>query len=207
MNKKEVNCYFTIFEESFEYAVRSAEYLEEVIKNFNGGVSEEQMAKMHVIEHEADIFLRETLAKLAKEFITPIENEDILIIIKKIEEATDTIEDVLINMHTYGVTQLPLCADNFVDIIKRECAALAIVLKEFPNFKKSNVLKNKIMEVISIEEEGDRMYLFSLKELYRTKKDFKEIYITDRIINAFEDCCDIIEVVAQVIDEAVMKNS
>ena len=54
----------------------------QVISNFENGITDEQKDKMHTIEHSADLCLHDALAKLAKEFITPIENEDILAIIK-----------------------------------------------------------------------------------------------------------------------------
>lgn len=207
MNKKEVNYYFRSFAESFDFAIQAINYLEEVLVNFKDGITEEQKTKMHVIEHAADLYLRDALEKLSKEFITPIESEDILSIVRSIDDATDNIEDVLINMYIYNAKKLPSCTLKFIDIIKRECEALAIVLDEFPNFKRSKVLKDKIMEVISIEEEGDKLFLASMRELYQNGGDLKELYVAETIIRSLESCCDVIEVIAQGIDEAVMKNS
>jgi uncharacterized protein Yka (UPF0111/DUF47 family) len=207
MKKKETNYYFNSFVKLFNYTTLAADYLEKVVLNFNFGITEEEKDAMHKIEHQADLCLHDVLAKLSKEFITPIESEDILAIIKKIDDATDTIEDVLIKLYIHDVKKLNQSAIQFVDIIKRECEALALVLDEFPNFKKTDIVRNKIMEVLSIEEEGDKLYMSSIKELYQTVNDPKELFVTEGIIASFEACCDIIEEVAQVVDEAVMKNS
>ena len=205
--KKESNYYFNSFVRLFNYTIDAANYLEKVILNFKGGITEEEKNEMHKIEHKADLCLHEVLAKLSKEFITPIENEDILAIIKKIDDATDAIEDVLIKLYIHDVKKLNPSAIKFVDIIKRECEALALVLVEFPNFKKTEIVRNKIMEVLSIEEEGDKLYISSIKELYQNVVDPKELFISEGTIASFEACCDVIEEVAQVVDEAVMKNS
>ena len=69
MRKKEVNYYFKTFIESFNYAREAVAYLDEVVSNFNGGITEEQKDKMHRIEHNADLFLRDLLAKLSKELL------------------------------------------------------------------------------------------------------------------------------------------
>ncbi len=207
MKKKEVNYYFKTFVELFNYTKEASVYLEKVVLNFKGQITEQEKDEMHKIEHQADLYLHDALARLAKEFITPIENEDILAIIKKIDDATDTIEDVLIKMYIHDVKKITPSAAKFVDIIKRECQAMAVVLEEFPNFKKSNIVHDKIMEVLAVEEEGDKLYISSIKELYQTVDDVKELIITEDMINAFEACCDVIEEIAQVIDEAVMKNS
>lgn len=207
MKKKEVNYYFKTFVDLFKYTQDASIYLEKVILEFDGGITDSQRDEMHKIEHSADLCLHDALAKLAKEFITPIENEDILAIIKKIDDATDTLEEVIIKMYIHDVKTLPACAVKFVDIIKRECQALAVVLEEFPNFKKSSIVREKIMEVLNVEEEGDKLYMSSIKELYQTVSDMKELYIMEDMIDSFEACCDIVEEIAQVIDEAVMKNA
>lgn len=207
MKKKEVNYYFKTFSTLFEYTKNASIYLYEVIKNFNGGITDEQKDEMHEIEHSADLCLHDALAKLAKEFITPIENEDILTIIKTIDDATDVIEETLIKLYIHNVKKLPEAAFKFAEIIKRECCAVEEVLAEFPNFKKSETLKDKIMEVLDIESEGDKLYMSSIRELYQSSASFEERYLTENLINSFEECCDVIEEIAQVIDEAVMKNS
>jgi len=207
MKKKDTNYYFNAFVESFNYTCKAANYLESAVINFNDKITDDQKNEMHVIEHSADLFLHDVLAKLAVEFITPIANEDILAVIKKIDDATDTIEDVLIKMYIHNITKLPSCAKEFVNIIKRECEALASVLAEFKDFKKSNTIREKVMEVLKIEEEGDKVYMSSIKDLYTNESDPKELYLTEDLINSFEKCCDTVEDVAQVVDEAIMKNN
>lgn len=207
MKKKEMNYYFQTFVKLFEFANQAALYLEKVVLNFNDGITEEQKDEMHAIEHGADLCLHDAFDKLAKEFITPIENEDILNIIRKIDDATDMIEDVLIKLYIRDVKTLPKCANQFVDIIKRECVAVSKVLEEFPNFKKSNTINTQILDVLSIEEEGDKLYITSIKELYRNVTDARELFITEDIICAFEACCDAVEKIAKQVDEAIMKNS
>lgn len=207
MKKKEVNYYFQTFINLFNYTNDAALYLEKVVLNFDGGITDEQKNEMHAIEHGADLCLHDAFSKLAKEFITPIENEDILTIIRTIDDATDAIEDVLIKLYIRDVKKLPVCSVSFVDIIKRECAALVCLLAEFPNFKKSDKIREKVLEVLSIEEEGDKLYLASIRELYQTVNDPKELFVTEDVITSFESCCDILETVAKVVDEAIMKNS
>ena len=124
MKKKEMNYYFQTFVKLFEFANQAALYLEKVVLNFNDGITEEQKDEMHAIEHGADLCLHDALDKLAKEFITPIENEDILAIIKAIDDATDVIEETLIRMYIHNIKTLPDAAIEFTSIIKRECFIL-----------------------------------------------------------------------------------
>ena len=206
MKKKEINYYYKSFESLFEFTLNAANYLEETIKNFDCVITEKQVKEMHEIEHAADLYLHDVLAVLAKEFITPIENEDILNIIKKIDDATDAIEDVVIKMYIHNVDHLFASAQAFANIITRECLELKKVILEFPNFKRSTTIKQEILNVLSIEEEGDKLYMSSVRNLYKNVTDAKEIYLMEDLIKGFEKCCDKLEEVAQALDEAIMKN-
>ena len=104
--QNKTNYYYEQFVTLFDYACRAADYLEKVVCEFNGSITEAQMEEMHKIEHAADMCLHDTLAKLSKEFITPIEREDLISIIKGIDDVTDTIEDILIEMYLHNVTEL-----------------------------------------------------------------------------------------------------
>ena len=207
MAKKNQNYYFESFVKLFDSTVEASNYLEEVIKNFNGKITNEQMNKMHTIEHTADLCFHEILEKLSKEFITPIERDDIIAICRGIEEATDSIEEVLINIYLHNLDKLYETSLEFTAIIKNICQYQHDVLVEFPNFKKSNILKDKIMKVFSEEEKGDKVYMSSIKNIYANTLDFKELYLMESLIQSFEKCCDAVHLIAQLVDEAVMKNS
>lgn len=56
----------------------AAAYLEQNIKAFNPDTLNASLEQMHIIEHTADLKKHEINKKLAKEFITPIEREDIV---------------------------------------------------------------------------------------------------------------------------------
>ncbi len=206
MKKKEINYYYKSFSELFSFSLSAAKYLEKIIVNFNNGITEEQVNEIHKIEHIADLYLHDVLAVLSKEFITPINNEDILTIIKTIDDATDAIEDIVIKMYMHNINKLFDKAQVFANIIVKESEKLQEVITEFPNFKKSTTIKNKILEVLNIEEQGDKLYMSLIKDLYTNSKDALEIYILEDLIKSFENCCDAIEEIAQVLDEAIMKN-
>lgn len=69
------------------------------MNNFDADQLQNKMKEMHVIEHGGDEARHEMIKKLAKEFITPIEREDVVSMADFIDTVTDTIEDVLIRMY------------------------------------------------------------------------------------------------------------
>ena len=47
----------------------------------------------------------------------------------------------------------------------------------------------------------------SVRKLFTSTDDAKELLLTENLIKGFEKCCDVLEEVVQVVDEAIMKNS
>ena len=82
MAKQHTNEYFEGFVTGMESACRAAEYLETLIEHFDPAKLEEQEEEIHHIEHEADLNKHALMQKLAKEFITPIEREDIILLLQ-----------------------------------------------------------------------------------------------------------------------------
>ena len=77
MSKKSDNYYFKNFVICAEYGEEAARMLERNLKEFDVTHLSERLDEIHGIEHAADQKKHEMLAALVKEFITPIEREDI----------------------------------------------------------------------------------------------------------------------------------
>ena len=97
--KRRKNDYYALLEELVEYIHKAASFLSDTMNDYNiEFLSSGTLDKMHDIEHSADIKLQELTSKLAREFITPIERQDILAIAQRIDDVTDAIEDVLMRL-------------------------------------------------------------------------------------------------------------
>ena len=78
MARKNENNYFTMFAEAVSYSCKAADMLKEDFTDFDPARLAVRIEEMHHIEHTADIAKHELMEKLMKEFITPIDREDIL---------------------------------------------------------------------------------------------------------------------------------
>lgn len=199
--------YYETFVTLVDYSCKAARMLESILIDFNTDELEEQLKKMHEIEHAADLEKHGMLKKLSREFITPIEREDIMNMAQQIDDVTDSIEDVLMRMYMYNAKTVPAEALRMTDIIVRCTEALKEALVEFEHFRRSKKLHDLIIEVNNMEEEGDRMYTSMIRNLYVNSKDPLETICWTRIYDMMEHCCDACEDVAEVIEEVIMKNS
>lgn len=206
LGKKENN-YFNMLAELVDYSCEAANLLQNTLVNFNINEIEERIHEMHNIEHEADVKKHDMMNKLAKEFITPIERGDIIDIAHYIDNVTDDIEEVLTRIYMYNIREIKKEAIDFSNIIIKNCNGLKKIMREFYNYKKSAEIQKLIISINDLEEEGDRLYFSTLRNLYTTSKDPIELMTWTDTLKYFEKCCDACESVANLVESVIMKNS
>ena len=166
MAKKRDYNYFDAFVRMSDYACQGAEMLHETLRTFDPYTLPKKLDEIHKIEHEADICKHEMMNKLTVEFIAPIEREDIIDLAQEIDDVTDAVEDVLIRVYMYNIKSIRAEALEFTQVIVNCCKTLKAALQELHNFKKSDTIHSKIIEVNHAEEVCDKLYLDAVHSLY-----------------------------------------
>lgn len=207
MSKKNENNYFEMLVRGVEYSKQAAQLLHDTLQRYQAAQLSDKMEEMHKIEHLADLAKHEMMEKLVREFITPIEREDIMQMSNTIDDVTDSIEDVLMRMYMFNLQSVRVEALAFSAVIVSCCDALLNTMKEFHNFKKSSAIKDLIININMLEEEGDKIYTESMHSLFVHTKDAVEIIAWSEVFNRLEKCCDKCEDVANLVESVIMKNS
>ncbi|MCX7614554.1 MAG: DUF47 family protein [Clostridiales bacterium] len=204
-NKSEY--YFDKFVDLVDYSYKAANLLNDTLNNFRVDKLEDSMKEMHAIEHQGDVARHAMIRKLAKEFITPIEREDIMALADSIDNVTDALEDVLMRIYMCNITSVRDDALKMSQVIVKCCNALKLALAEFHNFRKSQTLHELIVEINHMEEEGDKLYTEAIRNLYVNCKDCLEVMGWEQTFRYLEKCCDACEDVADIIESVMLKNS
>ena len=201
------NDYFSMFIDVAESFCDAAAYLEQNLKAFDPDTLNTTLEQMHIIEHTADMKKHEINKKLAKEFITPLEREDIVALTQEIDNVTDNIEDVLISCYTFHIRSIRPEAVRFAELITESCARLKDVIGELRHFKKSEKIRDNIREVNRIEEEGDALYIQALHDVFVHEQDPVALIAWNNLYNRLEKCLDCCENASDVVESIIMKNS
>lgn len=207
MSKTKGNNYFLMLENMAECSCRAAELLKKVLTNFDVEKLDEEIVNIHAIEHEGDERKHKLVSSLMKEFITPIDREDIMAIANTIDDVTDAVEDVLIRIYMYNITVICPNAIAFTDIIENICNEMHQMFKDFHNYKKPKTIHNSIVEINCLEEKGDDLYLKSVREMYASPVDAKETAAWTEVYNCMEKVCDVCEHAADFVEHVIMKNT
>ena len=207
MAKKQDSFYFDNFIACAEDSCRAAEMLKGTLEDFRTEGLQERLDQLHEIEHSADMKKHDVLDRLAKEFLPPIEREDIVSLSQNIDNITDKVEDVMLRVYMNNVQEIEPGALKMTDVVIRCCQAVREMMTEFKDFKRSKNLKNLIIRINDLEEESDKLFMQNVRDLYTESEDPIRIIAWRDIYIYLERCADACEHVADVVESVVMKNS
>ncbi|MBE5822097.1 MAG: DUF47 family protein [Clostridiales bacterium] len=200
--------YFDEFIKTSEYILESAKTLKETIKEYNKEVLEKNILSVHKLENEADNSLHTMRNYLIKDFLPPIDREDIIFIGHNLDDIEDEIDEVLINLNILNIESLREEIFEFVDLLLECAEKVKETLNVFKNFNKNiNLIKEKVVEINKLEDRGDRIFEQAMKRLYQEEINSIEIIKWTTMFNCLENTIDSCENIANSIEDVIMKNS
>lgn len=199
--------YFKNFSECTDLSKKAADYLVNCLENYHSDKIEDMLTEIHEIEHSADAKRHEMSDALAKAFVTPVDREDLDMLSHNLDNVTDKIEDIVQKLYINNVTSIKSDAVVFAKKIVEACEILCEVMKEFENFKKSKKIQPLVIRLNDIEEECDKLYLQSMRELMKNPEDLLTTISWREIFHCFETCIDSCEHVSECISLVIMKNT
>ena len=199
--------YFESFVEQCQFSCEIARRTTQLLENFEYGEVKDNLIELHGIEHAADQKQHEISAHLIKEFIAPLEREDIVQMAQEIDDLTDAIEDIMITCYEYDVRQVDDVVLKYMEMIEKSVESLLELLKKFENFKKDASLTQIIVEINQQEEAGDRIYREAMHALFVNETDPKRLIATRELYKCLENVMDDIEDLANLTETIIMKNT
>jgi uncharacterized protein Yka (UPF0111/DUF47 family) len=168
--------------------------------------------RLKELEIEADNIGHEVMDHLRKNFITPLEGEDIDLLRQNLDDIMDYIERGVNRIVIYNIRQpFPREISDYIGIIVSAVGEINQGMKEIKDIKKFRDNLHKRCEKLNgLENDGDEINRQALRELMSTQNvsgdkvmeviKLKEIYET--LENAI-DCC---ENVGNMFESILIKN-
>ena len=191
--------YYDEFIKNIEIALEMSEILKEFIDNYDNSKAKEIEQTVHSLENKADENLHHLLEYLVKDFLPPIEREDIVLLAKKIDDIIDCIDETVIDFNIFNIISIREDVKQFIELMNRLCTIEKEMMIKFKSSKKYD-------EVNNIEEEGARLYENVIRKLFK-EHDTIEMIKWEKLYTDLENCFDSFESVADTVGEIVLKNS
>lgn len=204
--KRKTNYYYESFPRLCHYAVECSEKILALFEDFDAERIPELKESVHAIEHQGDDAKHEVTEKLTLEFLTPIDREDILHLLRLIDDVTDAVEEISQTLYVYDFKSLPEGTLEFMKIVHDCLVKTEACLAAFPEFSKKGVIEPYLNAVLSLEEEADAVYEKHMRGLYSNEKDPLRIHKAERIYDLLEDVTDSCREVAKAVETVMFKN-
>lgn len=206
MKTRKEDFYFKNLSSCVEISYEAAKMLKDIIQDFKKETFKEQVSAMHELEQKGDSRKHEMMEALNQAFITPIEREDLIALSNYLDDITDAVEDVLLQIYMCDVSKIRKDVMPML-ILMQECIKeLGKVLNELENFKHSKTIGKYIIHVNELEEQGDQLFVENMHRLYR-EGDVRTIVSWRKIYECLENCMDTCEHAADIVSTVMMKNS
>lgn len=204
---KKRNDYFELIQSQSAYCVEASNLLEDILCRFSAESVEEYRRQMHEVEHRADEVHHDILNRLSTEFITPIDQEDILRLVQIIDDITDALDEVIMDVYMYHIDVIPERTADLSRVVNRCVKALHEAAGELKSFKKPERLRQLLVRVNDIEIEADKVYMEAIYKLFGSELDGKALLGAKAVYEGLESCCDLCEHAADVIEQVIIKNT
>jgi uncharacterized protein Yka (UPF0111/DUF47 family) len=161
--------FFDLFEQSADRVVQVAEAFRALLKD--PAHFRENARAVKELEHEADKVTHAGLELLYSTFITPIDREDVHALITRLDDVADFIDAAAQRFVIYAVERVDedLHAQAQVLVLSTErvrggVGALRVM-------KKPGAIKQTLLDISKLENEGDQIFRGALAKLFASEKD------------------------------------
>lgn len=194
--------FFDLFEESATNALRAADLLDEMLRNYP---EKADLARdILLCEQRGDRITYDLIQRLNATFVTPIDAEDILALASGLDDIVDLTEEVADYLGLYKIEAPMEQAQRLAHILMECCRQLDEAMPRLRGFKD---VTHFTAEVHRLETEGDRVTREAVASLFDTGIDPMVVIRWKDIFERLEEAIDATEHLANILANIVVKNS
>lgn len=208
MIRKKKFDFFDAMQDLADDALKASSILTEIINDYDPDQYQEKIKLINKIETDGDDDVKEIMGELYVAFITPIDREDIVQLVDKLDNIIDGINGLTYEFHYLNIQEMRPDTDKFMELINEAIRSVQQSMIEFSHFKNSKTLVKNIDNTNRIESLGDKLYTQHLRTLFCDEENDPITVISwQKIYGGFEKVLDACEDCADVMGGLVIKNS
>jgi uncharacterized protein len=179
-----------------------SETLTELSKSLLEGTS--RHARLRDLEHQCDEVTHQIHNLVNSTFVTPIDQEDILLLASSLDDVVDLAEETGDKIDLYEIRVISDAAKAMGEHLAKAGTEVAGALERLEGFAE---LKPHRLEIHRLENEGDRITREAIGELFSKVNDAAELVKWKDIYDLLEATMDACEHAANVMETISIKNA
>jgi predicted phosphate transport protein (TIGR00153 family) len=196
--------FFDLFEELAAKIEEGVKFFLAMVEKYE--YSDENIAHLKQIEHEADSITHNTYEKMHKTFLTPLDREDIYALVNKMDSVIDMIEASAMRLNLYKVKRPSEAIILLARILDKAVQKIIIIVHGMRDMKNAQMILDACVEVNTLENDGDVVLRTTIAELFEKEKDVFELIKWKEIYERLEEAIDVCEDVSNIAEGIVLKN-
>ena len=198
--------FYDLFEQGTSNLVVAAEKLVDFFDNYEN--VEAKAKELKELEHKGDVITHEIIARLHRTFVTPIDREDITLLVHSMDDVMDFIEAAGRTASLYNIAQPTERARELTRIVLRMTRKLNEVVPRLRHRDQFTWILKQCVEINTLENEADDVEHAALAELFEVcHLDACEVIKWREIYEHLESATDRGEDVANVLEGIVLKHA
>jgi uncharacterized protein len=193
--------YFALLHELASKVKDGGELFVKVFQDYSNRTNYAEQIKG--IELACDELAAKITQKLNSSFITPIDREDIYLLVTELDDVIDLINDVARSLEIYSVATPRPEAAEIAGLLSRATVELADV---FGLLEHQQGVGEHCRTINQLEKRADSLYRDAIKRLFREEKDPIEVIKWMSIFDKLEGSIDRCKDVGEVLEAVVVKN-
>jgi predicted phosphate transport protein (TIGR00153 family) len=197
--------FYDYFEKASANLLEGARLLQKLLDDYQN--VEEQVAQITEIEHQGDFIVHEVTTLLPRTLITPIDADDIQRLVSSVDDALDAVYAVSQRLLIYQISEVKKPARRLAHLIVESAQELDAAIKGLRDKKNYEQIRARIVQINTLENNGDRVYCDGLSNLVSHRDDLFEFIIWKEIYELLEATTDRIEDAGDVIQKVLIANA
>ena len=195
--------FFTLFVQMGECILEGAHAFKKMLQDMNNVEYNARIIKE--IEHKGDGITHRTIELLHKTFITPLDRNDIHLLISRMDDVLDLIEAASERIYLYGITETYPEMIKLSEVIVKSAENIQFIVRRFDNLKNTSEIKKHCVEINRLENEGDFILRTAIAKLFKEEPDTRNLIKLKEIYEILESVTDLCEDVANVVEGIVLE--
>jgi predicted phosphate transport protein (TIGR00153 family) len=197
--------FFDHFQAATTNLLEAARLLQKLLDDYHD--VEEVVAQLTELEHRGDFIVHEVTSLLPRTLITPFDGQDIQRLIDAVDDALDTIHAAAVRLSIYQITEVRKPAKRLARLIVEGAGELDIAIKSLNDKKLYPQIKERIVQINTIENTGDRVMEEGLRTLVERREDVFDLIRWKEIYELLEEATDQLEDAGDVIQRVMIANA
>ncbi|MEY4336183.1 MAG: hypothetical protein RLZZ45_1102 [Bacteroidota bacterium] len=197
--------FFTLFENMADVVNKMAKVLQELVNESDENKRAELSAIIENLEHKNDDFTHNVFTELGRNFITPLDREDIHYLAAALDDIADYIYSSAKKINFYKINPNDMGIHKLAELILQGSVEIKKAVHGLRDMKNLREMTEAIVKINSIENQADDVFDMSIDTLFNQENDFKEVIKKREIYQVLEIATDKCEDAANVIESIIIK--